>query len=64
MQSIPKTDAESCYNKNRKYESTLYSSTELSIDWISSEFENQALSFSRKIKSLKKHNSEVTVSVS
>ena len=64
MQSIPKTDAESCYKNNCKYESTLYSSTELSIDWISSEFENQAISFSRKIKSLKKHNFEVTVSVS
>ena len=42
----------------------LYSSTELSIDWISSEFENQAILFSRKIKSLKKYNSKVTVSVS
>ena len=37
--------------KNLEYESTLYNSTQLSVDWTSREFQNQTILFSRKIKS-------------
>ena len=62
MHSFPKTGSESCWKKNPKYDSNLYNSTELSVDWTSREFQNQAILFSRKMKSLTKHNPEVTES--
>ena len=34
-----------------EYDSILYNSTELSVDWTSREFPNQTILFSRKIKS-------------
>ena len=37
----------------------LYNSTELSVDWTSREFQNQAISFSRKITYSIQHNPEV-----
>ena len=46
--------------KNLEYESTLYNSTQLSVDWTSREFQNQTILFSRKIKSSMEHNPEVT----
>ena len=49
--SFPKTGAKRCLKKNLEYESILYNSTELSVDWTSREFQNQTILFSRKIKS-------------
>ena len=37
--------------KNFEYESILYNSTELSLDWTSRELQNQTILFSKKIKS-------------
>ena len=37
--------------KNLEYDSILYDSTELSVDWASREFQNQTILFSRKGKS-------------
>ena len=51
MHSFPKTGVESCLKMNLEYENILYNSTELSVDWISTEFQNQTILFSRKIKS-------------
>ena len=51
MHSFPKVGAESFYKKNFEYESILYNSTELSVEWTSREFRNQTILFSRKIKS-------------
>ena len=50
--------------KNLEYESILYNSTELLVDWTSREFLNQTILFSRKIKFLMWHNPEVIVSIS
>ena len=50
MYSFPKTGVESC-KKKLEYESILYNSTELSVDWTSRELQNQTILFSRKIKS-------------
>ena len=50
--------------KNLEYESILYNSTELLVDWTSREFLNQTILFSRKIKFLMRHNPEVIVSIS
>ena len=49
MCSFPKTGAESC-KKKLEYESILYNSTEVSVDWTTREFQNQTILFSRKIK--------------
>ena len=38
--------------KPLKYERILYNYMELSVDWTSSEFQNQTILFSRNIKSL------------
>ena len=51
MHSFPKTDAESCLERNLEYESILYNSTKLSVDWTSREFQNQTMLCSRKIES-------------
>ena len=64
MRSFPKTGAETCLKKNLEYESILYNSTELSVDWTSREFQNQTILFSRKIKFSINHNPKVAVSVS
>ena len=37
--------------KNLEYESILHNSTELSVNWASTESQNQNILFSRKIKS-------------
>ena len=49
MYSFPKTGVESC-KKKLEYESILYNSTEVSVDWTTREFQNQTILFSRKIK--------------
>ena len=46
-----KNDAENFLKKNFEYESILYTSTELSVDWTSRDFQNQTILLSRKIKS-------------
>ena len=52
MHSFPKTGAEGCQEKNLEYGRILYNSTELSVDWTSTEFQNQTILFSAKIKFL------------
>ena len=51
MHSFPKAGAEGCCKGYLEYESILYNSTDLSVDWTCREFKNQTILFSRKIKS-------------
>ena len=51
MHSFSKTGTESCKKRNLKDKIILFNSTELSDDWISRDFLNQIVLFSRKTKS-------------
>ena len=43
MHSFPKTSAESCKKENLEYDSILYNSTELSVDWTAREFQKKTI---------------------